>query len=399
MKLRCDRSGLGVIFAVMGALLPNLSTTAWAKDKESIRIGWLSSLTGPQSTSAIAENKGVEFAVDEINRAGGINGRKLELVTRDTVSDPKTAVNFAKQLIFEEKVVLIIGPVNSGESLATIPVVAKEGIPNIIIGTVDELVDADKYPRAFRPINTNRQWIEAANDYALNVLRRKNVAILGDTTGYGASTAKAATSALEKQGIKPVYSALIDQNKTDLTDELNKARAAGADVIMPWSGNTGFMARIVNARGDMGWSVPIVGHPTVMAAPLRKLVNKPTYLDNTFAAGYSSMTYDDKGRLPATTKTLQEKIRPRLGDGEIAYSFWWVALGYDTVKLAEHAIRSAGGTDPAALQKALEDTRNFPGVYATYGYGPKERNGFSDKNIVINQANSFKDGVYRAAPR
>ncbi len=385
--------------AIIAAQLFGLPTTGWAKDKEPIRIGWLSSLTGPQSTSAVAENKGVEFAVEEINKAGGINGRKIELVTRDTVSDPKTAVNFAKQLIFEEKVSLIIGPVNSGESLATIPIVAKEGIPNIIIGTVDELVDADRYPRAFRPINTNRQWIDAANDYALNVLRRKNVALLGDTTGYGASTAKAATAALEKLGIKPVYTALIDQNKTDLADELKKAKAAGADIIMPWSGNTGFMARIVNARGDMGWGVPIVGHPTVMAAPLRKLVNKPAYLDNTFAAGYSSMTYDDKGHLPPATKALQDKIRPKLGGGEIDYSFWWVALGYDTVRLAEHAIRAAGGTDPAALQKALENTRNFPGVYATYAYGPKERNGFPDKNIVINQANSFKDGVYRAAPR
>jgi branched-chain amino acid transport system substrate-binding protein len=370
-----------------------------AKDKEPIRVGWLSSLTGPQSTSAIAENKGVLFAVEEINKAGGIDGRKIELVTRDTVSDPKTAVNFAKQLIFEEKVSLIIGPVNSGESLATIPVVAKEGIPNIVIGTVDELVDAEKYPRAFRPINTNRQWIEAANDYALTVLKRKKIALLSDTTGYGASTAKAAAAALERQGIKPVYTALIDQNKTDLADELSKAKAAGADVVMPWSGNTGFMARIVNARGDMGWKVPIVGHPTVMAAPLRKLVNKPTYLDDTFAAGYVSMTYDDKGRLPPATKALQDKIRPALGGGDIDYSFWWVALGYDTVKLAEHAIRTARGTDPAALQKAMEATRDFPGAYATYRFGPKERNGFPDKNIVINQANSFKDGVYRAAPR
>lgn len=385
--------------AVALATITLLPAVAFAADKDPIRIGWLSSLTGPQSTSAIAENKGVEFAVDEINKAGGINGRKIELVTRDTVSDPTKAVNFAKQLIFEEKVSFIIGPVNSGESLATIPVVAKEGIPNIIIGTVDELVDADKYPRAFRPINTNRQWIEAANEYALKVLKKKNVAVLADTSGYGTATAKAATAALEKQGIKPVYTALIDQNKTDLTDEMNKAKAAGADIIMPWSGNTGFMARIVNARGDMSWSVPIVGHPTVMAAPLRKLVNKPAYLDNIYASGYASMTYDEKGKLPAATKALQEKIRPKLGGGEIDYSFWWVALGYDTVKLAEHAIKKAGSTDAAAVQKALEGTKNFPGVYASYSYGPKERNGFPDKNIVINVASSFKDGVYKAAPR
>jgi branched-chain amino acid transport system substrate-binding protein len=381
------------------ALTPAFARPALAKEGDVIRIGWLSSLTGSMSTSAIAENKGVEFAIEEINKAGGINGSKLELVVRDTVGDPTKAVNFAKQLIFEEKVSFVIGPVNSGESLATIPVVARAGVPNIVLGVVDELVDAQKYPRAFRAINTNRQWIDGANDYALGVLKKKKVALLCDASGYGASTSKAAAAALKKAGVEPVYSVLIDQNKTDITDEMNKAKSAGADVIMPWSGNTGFMARIVNARGDMGWNVPIVGQPTVIAAPLRKLVNKPSYLDNVFAAGYASMTYDEKGKLPAATRALQDRIRPKLGGGEIDYSFWWVALGYDTVKLAEHAIKTAGSTDPAAIQRALEQTKDFAGVYATYSFGPKERNGFPDKNVVVNLGNSFKDGVYRAAPR
>jgi len=217
----------------LAAALLVLSSSVWAQ--QPIKIGWLSSLTGPLSSAAIAENQGVMFAVDEINSAGGINGQKIELVTRDTAGDPTKAVNFAQQLIFVDKVSFIIGPVNSGESLATVPIVAKAGLPNLVIGTVDELVDPKKYPRAFRVINTNRQWIEAANDYALNVLKRKKVAVIGDTSGYGTSSAKTANELLEKAGIKPVYTVLVDPNKTDLTDEMNKAKAAGADVLMPWS--------------------------------------------------------------------------------------------------------------------------------------------------------------------
>lgn len=364
-----------------------------------IKLGWLSSLTGPLSSAAIAENQGVQFAVDEINKAGGIGGRKIELVTRDTAGDPTKAVNFAKQLIFVDKVDFLIGPVNSGESLATVPIVAKAGIPNLIIGTVDELVDPAKYPRAFRVINTNRQWIAAANDYALNVLKKKKIAVIGDTSGYGTSSAKTAAELLEKAGIKPVYSVLIDPNKTDLTDEMNKAKAAGADVIMPWSAATGLLARLLNTRGDLGWSVPVVGHPAIMAPPLRKLLNKPEYLDNAFAAGYTSMTYDDKGKLPARTVDLQNHIRGKLGGGEIDFMFWWVALGYDTVKIAEYAVKTAGSTDPAAIQKVLENSKDFPGVYATYTWGPQQRNGFPDHNVVINAAGSFKDGAYKAAAR
>ncbi|HKB82378.1 MAG TPA: ABC transporter substrate-binding protein [Burkholderiales bacterium] len=369
-----------------------------ASAQSTIRIGWLSSLTGPLSSAAIAENQGVQFAVDEINATGGVNGRKLELITRDTSGEPTKAVNLAKQLAFVDKVDFIIGPVNSGESLATVPIVAKAGIPNLIIGTIDELVDAQKFPLAFRAINTNRQWIEAANDYALNVLKKKKIAVIGDTSGYGTASSKVAQDLLDKAGVKPVYVVLVDANKTDLTDELNKAKSAGAEVIMPWSAATGLLARLFNTRGDMGWDVPIVGHPAMMAPTVRPLLNKPDYWKNAFAAGYLSTTYDARGKLPPRTQGLMDKIRPKLGNGEIDFMFWWIALGYDTVKIVEHAVKTAGSTDAAAMGKVLENTKDFPGVYATYSWSRENRNGFPDHNIVVNVAGSFKDGSFKAAP-
>ncbi|MEQ1880921.1 MAG: ABC transporter substrate-binding protein [Burkholderiales bacterium] len=392
LKLTAARLARLLVLLLLFAALPVAAQSP-------IRIGWLSSLTGPLSSAAIAENQGVQFAVDEINAAGGINGRKLELVTRDTSGEPTKAVNLAKQLAFVDKVDFIIGPVNSGESLATVPVVAKAGIPNIVIGAIDELVDAQKFPLAFRAINTNTQWIEAANNHALNVLKKKKIAVIGDTSGYGTASTKLAEGLLDKAGVKPVYSVLVDPNKTDLTDELNKAKAAGAEVIMPWSAATGLLARLFNTRGDMGWDVPIVGHPAMMAPPVRPLLNKPEYLRNAFAAGYLSTTYDAKGKLPPRTQALMEKIRPKLGKGgEIDFMFWWVALGYDTVKIVEHAIKTAGSTDAAAIGKVLESTKAFAGAYATYSWSKEDRNGFPDHDIVVNVAGSFKDGSYTAAP-
>lgn len=379
------------------ATLALLGIAGSAAAADPIRIGWLSSLTGALSSAAIAENQGVQFAVEEINAAGGIGGRKLELVTYDTQGDPTKAVNFAQRLAFVDKVQFVIGPVNSGESLATVPIVAKAGIPNIVIGSIDELVDAKKFPRAFRAINTNRQWIAAANDYALKTLKRSKVAVIGDTSGYGTSSAKTAAEMLEKAGVKPVFSTLVDPNKTDLTDELNKAKAAGADVIMPWSAATGLLARLLNARGDMGWKVPISGHPALMAPAIRKLLNKPEYWADTYAAGYVSTTIGADGKLPAATKSLVDRMRPRLGGGEVDFMFWWVALGYDTVHIVEHMVKKAGGTDPAAIQKAFETTTDLRGVYATYAWSAEDRNGFPDVGIVMCQADSFKDGTYRAA--
>lgn len=364
-----------------------------------IRFGWMASLTGPLATAAIGINAGVQFAVDEINAAGGINGRKIELLTRDTAGDPNKAATFAQQLVLADKVDFILGPVNSGEALATVPLVARSGTPNIVISAVEECIDPVKYPRAFRVINTTGQWITAADDYVVKSMKRTKVALIGDTTGYGTVSVRNATEDLAKRGLKPVYTVLIDPNKTDLSDEIAKARAAGADVIMPWSAATGVLARLLNARGDAGWDVPVIGHPSLMALPIKQLLNKPSYWDNVYGSSYVSTSFDASGKLPERTQALVDKIRPKLGGKDIDILFWWIALGYDAVKLAEHGLRKAGSTDAAAIQKALETTVDFKAVLSTLSYGPGKRDGFPDNNMAIVFANTFKDGNFRLAPK
>ncbi len=370
-----------------------------AHAQEPIRLGWMASLTGPLATAALGIDAGVRFAVSEINAAGGIDGRKLELITRDTMGDPNKAASFAQQLIFSDKVHIMLGPVNSGEGLATVPLVARAGIPNIVTGAVEELTDAKKYPRAFRVINTTTQWVSVANEYALNGLKRNKIALIGDTTGYGSVSVRTATELLKQQGITPVYTTLVDPNKTDLSDEISKARTAGANVVMTWSAATGVLARLLNARGDAGWDVPVVGHPSLMAIPLKNLLNKPDYWNNVYGIGYRSASYDANGKLPAASQAFIDKIRPTVGGKEIDILFWWLGVGYDAVKVAEHALRQAKSTDPAAIQKALEGTRNFPALLSTLTYGPDKRDGFPDDNLAANIASSFKDGSFKLAPR
>jgi branched-chain amino acid transport system substrate-binding protein len=364
---------------------------------EPIRIGWLSSLTGPLSAAAIAENQGVQFAVDEVNKKGGTLGRPLELVTRDTAGDPTKAVNFAQQLVFREKVDFLVGPVNSGESLATVPIVAKAGLPNLIIGTIDELVDPQKFPRAFRVINTNTQWIKSANNYAIVVMGRKKPAIIGDTSGYGTASAKVAESYLQQLDVKPVYTALIDANKADLTDEISKAREAGADVLMHWSAATGLLARMLNTRASLAWDVPVVGHPAILSSTVPPLLNRPENLENVYAAGYRSTTFRPDGTLPPRTQALMEALRPQFG-GKIDLLFWWVALGYDVVHVVDYAITKAGSTDPAKIQEVLEATDRLEGAFATYSWSPTNRNGFPDGDIVMVRGNTFDEGCFQPAP-
>ena len=109
----------------------------------------------------------------------------------------------------------------------------------------------------------------------------------------------------------------------------------------------------------------------ILKEQIRKLLNKPEYWENTFASGYHSTTYGADGKLPERTQQLVDKVRPKLGGGEIDVLFWWVAMGYDTVKVIEHAIKTSGSTDPAGIQKVLESTKDFKGVTGPIGFDAK----------------------------
>jgi len=104
--------------ALSVALVP---VPAWTQSSAPpLKIGWLAAPTGPNSTPGIGQDRGIRYAAEQINKAGGIMGRKIEIVSRDTQGDPTKAVNAALEMINNDKVEFTIGPTNSGEGLATL---------------------------------------------------------------------------------------------------------------------------------------------------------------------------------------------------------------------------------------------------------------------------------------
>ena len=115
----------------------------------------------------------------------------------------------------------------------------------------------------FRNAPTNQQIGDAANRYVVEVLKRKKVAVISDTTGYGTASVNAYGPMLKAKGAEVVYQGNVDAANPDLKPELLRMQSAGAEAIMPWSVNAGFLSRIINTRGQMGWDVPIVGQTTL----------------------------------------------------------------------------------------------------------------------------------------
>jgi len=280
--------------AALGFARPALGQSS----AEPIRIGWLGSLTGPSSAPAVGFDRGVRFAAETINAAGGVKGQKIETVTRDTQGDPSKAVNAVQDLISRAKVNAVWGPTNSGESLAVTPILARAKMPNLHPCIVDSLIDPAKYPNAFRIAPSNGQWDDAVRHYTMKTLGVRDVAVFGDTTGYGTTALSASVAASVKDGAKVAYQAQIDSTQPDVSPDMLRARDAGAKAIVVWSVAVGLLARLMNQRAAMGWDVQILGHPSLGSGEVRGLLDKPANWDKVFMARYRSCSFDAAGQLP-----------------------------------------------------------------------------------------------------
>jgi branched-chain amino acid transport system substrate-binding protein len=366
-------------------------------DSEPIKIGCLAAMTGPSSAPTIGFNRGVNFAVEAINAAGGVKGRKIEIVMRDTQGDPTKAVNATQEMISQLKVHAIWGPFNSGEALATTPIMARAKIPDIHPCVVETLIDPAKFPNAFRMAPSNSQWDDAVRNYCLNVLKVKKIAVIGDTTGYGVTAVGASVAAFKKDGADVVYQANIDATQPDMTPDMLRAKNAGSEAIVVWSVTTGMEARMFNTRAAMNWDVPFVGHPSLASGDIAGLVEKPENWKKVYAIGYKSCSYDASGKLPPKSQDLVDRLT-KAGVALNDTLLWWIAGGIDAVELFSKAIETSGSTEGPGIIAYLNALNKYPGYFGTYTFTPTQHNGYPTEEIVMSEASTAKNGTFALAP-
>src|SRR3954447_11427901 len=347
--------------------------------KEPILIGYLPALTGPSSSTGVGINRGVQMAVQEINAAGGVDGRQIELISRDTQSDPTKAVNGAAELTRGHKVSVVFGPVNSGEALAVVPLLARANVPQLHPCWVDSLADPKKYPMCFRNGPTNQQIGGAANRYVVEVLKKKKVAVISDTTGYGTASVNAYVPMLKQVGADVVYQSNADAANPDLKPEILRMQAAGAEAIMPWSVNAGFLSRIINTRSQLNWDVPICGQTTLGSGQTKALLDKPEYWGKVYPNNFRPVCYGAGGKLPDRTSAFLDRLRSHkidMGDTWL----WWIALGYDTPMLIADAIKAVG-SEPEQIVGYLNKLKEFPGIYGSIAFTADKHDGYPDNEV------------------
>ena len=379
----------------LGLAASGLTHSARA-EAESIRIAWLVTLTGPLSSPGAGFDRGVQWATEEINAKGGVNGRKLEIITRDTQGDPTKAVNATQEVISRHKVHAIWGPTNSGELLATTPIMARAKVPSLVAGVVNSLIDPVKYPNAFRVTPSNEQWDAAVRDYTLKIVKAKKVALFADATGYGTSALNDSLISFAKDGAEIAWSGVIDPTTPDVTPDLLRMKNSGAQAIVAWTVSGGLAARVMNARASIGWDVPIVGHPAMGTGEVGKLVSKPENWEKVYIIGYRSCSFDAAGKLPPRSQAFVDAVKGKIRLDDT--SLWWVLSGVDSIRLIAEAVEKTGSSDADKIIAYWNTLKNYDGLYGHYDFSLTEHNGFRGTDIVMQRANSQKDGAFAIAP-
>ncbi len=351
-------------FAV--ALLCSTMIAGHANAADPIKIGLTGPFTGGSASMGVSMRDGVKLAVDEINKAGGVLGRPIQLVERDDEAKNEVGVQIAQELINKEQVVATMGFINTGVALASQRFYEENEIPvinNVATGTLitKQFLKPDFEKNYIFRMSAN-DTIQSGMIVEEAITKRgfKRPAILADSTNYGQLGQVDLLKSLESKGVKAVTTEKFNIGDTDMTAQLLRAKAANADVILTY-GIGPELAQIANGMAKLGWKVPLVGSWTLSMS---------TFIDNAGPNGEGAVMPQTFIQAPSTPKR-----KAFIDAYQAAYQVDRIpspisaAQGYDGVYLLAAAIAQAKSTEGPKIQAALENLNaKVEGVVTVYDH-------------------------------
>ncbi|HUR57043.1 MAG TPA: ABC transporter substrate-binding protein [Opitutaceae bacterium] len=335
---------------VLGAALLAGSCT---KQSETIKVGEYASMTGKEATYGQASHKGTLLAVEEINAAGGILGKKLELITEDNQSKAGESVTIVKKFISRDKVVAVLGEVASSRSLEAAPVCQNAKIPMITpSSTSPKVTEAGDY--IFRVCFIDPFQGTVMAKFAKDTLKLRKVALLTSVSNaYSVGLAKYFKERFAADGGAVALEQKYAEGEKDFRAQLTAIKAANVEgIFVP--GYYAEAALICKQAQDLGLKIPLFGADGWESPELVEIGGKAVE-GSYFATHYSPENQD------ANVVAFNDRFRKRWGD----VSDTLTGLGYDSVMMLADALKRAGTTEGGKLRDALAATKNFHGVTGT----------------------------------
>jgi branched-chain amino acid transport system substrate-binding protein len=355
--------------ACLTAVLACLAVVG-AHGAEPITLGLVDEMTGPQAEAGVLVLHGARLAVDEVNAAGGILGRLVELKVEDNGStNPGTVLAYSK--LVGQSVVAVIGPLRSTQVQAASPTIAKAHIPAFIGGSDPSLTRVNN-PWIFRIRPNDFYSSKVMAEYAVKVLKASKIAIVHSTDTFGAGGKSALVDALKNLGVEPVLIQGYTNNSQDFTAVVLAIKKSGADLLATYMTNSPDVGIFAKQLRQLGVSVPWIGSASLATETAIKLAGESLW--GTYTVADFVIDANEESR------AFAKKFRAKHGFDPDLYS----AFPYAAVYLIKHAIETAKSTDPEAMRTALLATRGLKDVEGTHNFEP---NGDSvhGYNVVRNE--------------
>src|SRR5215210_4851934 len=352
---------LALIVATLNALGCVTRGTTCADPGGVIKIGVYGDLSGQTSSFGQSTRNGSQMAADEINAAGGIGGRQVQLIHEDDQGEPGKAATVTAKLINQDQVRALIGEVASSNSIAAAPNAQEAKVPMISPSSTNpKVTQVGNY--IFRVCFIDPFQGEVMAKFAANTLKAKRAAILFDSNSdYSKGLIQFFKQAFTKLGGEIVAEQAYAQRDRDFTGQLTQIRSANPDVIYV-PGYYQEVGVIAKQTKQLGIKSPLLGGDGWDAPQLWDLGGESLNGD------YISNHYSVDDPSPAIQKFVADyKAR----NGEIPDAL--AALGYDAMKVLADAIKRAGTTEGPQLKDAINATKDFVGVTGTISLD-KDRN-------------------------
>jgi branched-chain amino acid transport system substrate-binding protein len=336
---------------------------------EPIVFGLVDEVTGPQAEAGLLTAQGVKLAIEEINAAGGANGRPIELHIEDNAStNPTTVLAYTK--LIESGVVAVIGPLRSTQVQAASPTIAKGKIPAMIGGSDPSLTRVNN-PWIFRVRPNDLYSSRVMAEFGVKELNKKKWAIIHSTDTFGTGGKNALVEALKAQGIEPVMIGGYTNNSQDFTPLALQVKSSGAEIIGSYMTNSPDVGIFARQLRQLGVNADWIGSTSLVTDTAMKLAGESLW--GVYSVADFAIDANDESR------SYAKRYRAKYGADPDLYSAW----AYGGVYLLKHAIEKAKSTEPEAIRAALLATKGLKGVEGTYNFDPNG-DGVHGYNVVRN---------------
>jgi len=317
-----------------------------------IPVGAFLPLSGSLAAFGQAAVEGIKLAVSQINAGGGLGGRPVHLILRDTNSKGSEAARIVRELVAGDKAVALIGEIASENSLQAAPVAAELGIPMISPGSTH--ADVTKAgPGIFRVCYVDPFQGRVMSKFAMSIGVTKAAILFDPDDPYSASLARGFEEDFLARGGTISAKETCARGASDFAAQLESIKAKQPEVVfLPVY--FAQAATIIKQARPLGIDQPFIGADGWESPEFLKIGGQA--VNNTYFASHFSA-----GEPSERTRTFVNSFNTEYGHEPLALA----ALGYDAMNFLADGIRRAAGTDPAALEKALAATKAFPGVTGT----------------------------------